>query len=58
MGGMAAEAEPSHQYLIPFCCCVAEEESDIMTSDMEVHRKKRVRIKFLHAGKTTFIDTR
>jgi len=55
---MAAEAEPSHQYLIPFCCCVAEEESDIMTSDMEVHRKKRVRIKFLHAGKTTFIDTR
>jgi len=24
VGGMAVEAEPSHQYFIPFCCCVTD----------------------------------
>ena len=41
--GMAVEVEPSRQYSITFCCRVmaAEEQSDRMVSDMELHVKEK-----------------
>jgi len=31
VGGTAAKAEPSHQYLITFCCCVTEWHQESLT---------------------------
>jgi len=45
--GRAEEAEPSHQYPIPFCCVTVEGQSDRMASDMEVHAKQRCATEFL-----------
>ena len=52
VGGMAVEDEHSHQYPITFCCQVAAEgQSDTMASDVEIHKKQRCFIEFLHAEK-------
>ena len=50
-GGMAVEAELSHQFSITFRCQAAEAQSDKMTSDMEMHMKQRGVTEFLHAEK-------
>ena len=56
-GGMAVEVKTSHQYFVIFCCCVAaEEQSDKMESDMEVHMKQRCVTKFLHLEKMAPTD--
>ena len=44
VGGMAVEVEPSHQYSIPFCCCVTGGSRGAvwqLVSDMEVWMKRR-----------------
>jgi len=51
VGGMAAEAEPSHQYPITCCCCVAEGWSDGMVHDMGVRMEQSGVIKFFYAEK-------
>ena len=42
VGGMAVEAEPSHQYSIIFCCRMTDGQSDKMESDVEVHMNHRI----------------
>lgn len=54
-GGTSVEVESSHQYSIPCCYCTAEEQSDTMASDMEVHMKQRDVIKFLDSERTVRI---
>ena len=54
-GGMAVEAEPSHQYSITFCCSVTDGNGghpDKMASGMEVRMKLRCVTAFLHAENT------
>ena len=52
---MAIEAEPSHQYSITFAVC-DRWQSDSMTSDIVVRRKKRGGNEFLLARKIAPID--
>ena len=47
VGGMAIEAEPSHQY--SNCCCVRDGSKGV--SDMEVWMEQRGATQFLHAKK-------
>jgi len=59
VGGMAVEAESSHQYSVTFCCCVtdaAEGQSDTMAFDMEVCMKQTFAIEFLHMEKRAPTD--
>ena len=51
VGGMAVEAEPSHQYSINVKQIAGEEQSDKMASDMEVQIKQKYVIEFLHVDK-------
>jgi len=56
---MAVEAEPSHQYSIARCCMwhmAAEEHSDTLLPDTEVHLKQRHVIEFLHAEIIALIE--
>ena len=59
VGGMIVEVKCSHQYSIPYCCCVtdpAEWQSDRMVSVMEVYMEKRCVTEFLHEEKMTTND--
>jgi hypothetical protein len=59
VGGMTVEVEPSCQQFVSFVAVrqiAAEEQSDRMASDMEVHTKQRCVIDFLHADKIAPVD--
>ena len=60
VGGMAAEAESSHQYSVIFVAVqqmAAGRQSDTMVSAMEVHRRQRSGSETLHAEKMAATDT-
>ena len=52
VGGMAVQAEPSHQYPIPFCCCVTDGSRGALWQNgawhMEVQMKQRCVTEVLH----------
>ena len=59
VGGMVVEVEPSVSIPLHFVAVwqmAAEEQSDKMASDMEVHMKQRCVIEFLHAEKMAPTD--
>ena len=56
VGGMAVEAEPSHQYSINVKQIAGEEQSDKMASDMEELMKQKCVSEFLHTEKMAPID--
>jgi len=39
VGGMVAEAEPSHQYSITFCCCVADGSRGVVWQNGDGHER-------------------
>jgi len=54
VGGMTAEAEPSHQYSIMFCCHVTDGSrgtSDKIVSDIDACRKQSCVTEILHEEK-------
>ena len=52
VGGMAAEVEPPHKHSVTAMWqMAAEEQSDKMASDMEVHMKQKYMAEFLHTEK-------
>ena len=53
VGGIAVEAEPSHQYPITFCCCVTDGNRG---ADVEVRMKQRCATEFLHSEKVVPSD--
>ena len=50
VGGIAVEAEPSHQYPITFCCCVTDGNRG---ADVEVRMKQRCATEFLNVENIT-----
>lgn len=58
VGGMAVEAESSHQYSSNVAGWqMAERQSDKIISDLKEHMKQRRVIKFIHEEKMAPIDT-
>ena len=49
-GGLAVEVEPSHQYLITFCCCVTDGSRGKVMCTVFWDKKRVILLDFLKPG--------